>query len=74
MTYKMMKVFDSIGMPEEVLDALNPDRELNNNTFITFSTYTEDDYMEFAEEATINNWLLDNGANVGDVVLIKYWW
>lgn len=84
--YKTMKVFDcQEGMPENVKKVffeLHSDR--GNNCYIKQEVMPET-YLDEADNGAetvvacddytiLDAWLLENGANVGEYVLINHWW
>lgn len=73
-TMEVRKVFDSTKMPDDVRDAMVTyfdDWGLPNDVYIDWHfSYAEDE----DKVKCINSWLLENGANSDETVLIKYWW
>jgi len=69
--YKMMKVFDCQNMPQAVrTDFYEAQQGAGNDVYV--KEYIEWD--EDTEPQLYQKWLLDNGADVTDEVLIKHWW
>jgi hypothetical protein len=68
-----MKVFDCQKMSKELRKEFFDYYRCyskGNDTFVKF--YLGDDYDEVGHR--IEKWLLDNGAEDGDEVLIEHWW
>ncbi len=74
MKYKLRKVFDCNDMPQSVRYALSENSHLYNGSFISFDVYKNEDYSEQPFDLEVNSWLLENGAEVSDIVVIHYWW
>lgn len=83
--YKIMKVFDSQlnpGMPKKVKDAFFDcymDEQMSNDSFVEWTIQQDGLTSEFKDEVIknhklVNDWLIANGAENGEKVLIKYWW
>ena len=67
MLYKLLKVFDCQQMPEDI----------KYQFFDATSDYLNDVYLEWYWEEMnpeVDKWLLENGANPNEQVLIKRWW
>ena len=83
MTYKTMKVFDfQEGMPEHIKDVFWKEYEgTSNDCYISREVmgptyYDEDTNTDIVNEefTLLDHWLLDNGAGIGEYVLINHWW
>jgi hypothetical protein len=79
--YKMKKVFDCQDMPQETRVLFFEQEEAQNNCYITHEVMPPewdaegDDVMVPNEEYTVvDTWLLENGAFIGEYILIKHWW
>lgn len=82
--YKMMKVFDcqwDPGMPDDVKKAFF-DSQFDtccNDVYVAWdvelgdSDYDSPDEIQ-SKRRLVDQWLIDNGANSGETVLIKHWW
>ena len=88
MTFKMMKVIDSqrpSRMPRAVFEAaclLNGELHGNgNDSYMPFKIVEKPDehkqgggYLTENELSLLTHWLLTQGAEVGETVLLKVWW
>ncbi len=72
MKYKMMKVFDCQDMPEYMKEGFfDTFRRAGNNTAVIDIV---DKPGTFTVERPFHEWLVANGAEYGEDVVIKYWW
>lgn len=72
--YSTAKVFDWLKMPKDVKDifkAYADNYDYRNDSYVVWDINEEHDDESFA---LVDKWLLDNGAEEGDFVLILYWW
>lgn len=90
MTYKTMKVFDTCGrgdgrMPQdayEVAGILNSELHNNgNDSYFPFEIVAKPDekehgygYVTTKELQLLTDWLIEQGAEIGETVLINLWW
>ena len=87
MSYKLRKVYDVnyCGMSDEIRNLVAEQHEIMCNGYYfehdvmpkTFLNEADDgtETVVFCEEHTaLDDWFLDNGAVVGESVLILYWW
>lgn len=85
--YKMRKVFDIhySGMPDNVIEVLRETYEVRCNgcyfnvevvgkTFLDEADDGTETVVENEEYSELHAWLVENGAYVGENVLILYWW
>lgn len=74
--YKLYKVFDCQDMPDDIKQLVfdvGDERCLGNDSSIEW--YFEEDCKDLGSGyKEIQDWLLNNGAELGDRVLIKHWW
>jgi len=72
------KVFDCQDMPKETKEALNDFCQQDNDTYVDWNIgkhHNEQDMEEQKLSATkVDKWLLENGADEEENVLISYWW
>jgi hypothetical protein len=73
--YRVMKVFDCQEMPDDI-----------RKMFFDVSVALNDSYVEYliedprwesewsASYIAINNWLIANGAELNEKVIISHWW
>lgn len=73
--YKMMKVFDCQKMPETIQKAFfsHCRGQYSNDCYCKWYMYMEIDPKDH-QRLLIHNWLIANGAEYGERVIIKYWW
>lgn len=73
MKFKIAKVFDCQNMPENIKDAFfnTCDNQYGNDCYVDwyFDIGPRDDGKNI-----VSKWLLENGAILGDKVLINHWW
>ena len=66
--FKLRKVFDCQDMPEEI----------KQNFFERYHRSSNDVFIDFficdIKENPVMQWLVDNGAEKDEMILIKYWW
>lgn len=89
MAYKTMKVFDTCrpvgNMPQDVFEVVGTlNCELHNNgndSYFHFEVVANPDtdeqgghYVTTKELRLLTDWLKDQGAEVGETVLIYCWW
>ena len=89
MTYKTMKVFDSClppgNMPDyvyEVSRTLNSDLwSHGNDSYYPFEIVAKPKgeeqglgWISDEEACILTDWLREQGAEVGETVLVKHWW
>lgn len=85
MSYTTKKVFDAIHPRKEsadnaTFDAMAGLMEFNNCGNDSYHDWTVDDehagggYVSKEEQTLINKWLKVKGAEVGENILIYYWW
>lgn len=78
--YEMIKVFDCQKMPDDVRLKFFEQTEHGNDCYIswwpTSALYQEDDstWAENPDYTIVDEWLLANGAELDEQVLIKHWW
>lgn len=73
--FKMQKVFDCQDMPQGVRGKFleDYDNDAKNGFYLCIEAYLDkNDYEGY--HRCIAQWLIDNGAAVGEFVLIKYRW
>lgn len=74
--FKMMKVFDCQSMSKDVRDVFFSRQEGGcNDCYVAWTVqpyYTEDGRNE--EYCKVDEWLIQNGADTDEVVLINHWW
>lgn len=66
-----MKVFDCQNMPGELRTLLFDTYQKNNDSCMEFWI---GDGVEGKAYQKIEDWLMINGAERGESVMIKYWW
>jgi hypothetical protein len=71
MLYEIKKVFDFATMSFEVKEAMLSIMGRSPDTYVSWTVSTEFNESVFID---INNWLIDNGAGVGEKILINYHW
>ena len=65
---KLMKVFDCQDMPDDIRDDFfNHFEGVGNDVYI-------DTYVCDINEHSFMKWLIDNGAEENEKVLINHWW
>lgn len=67
MKYQLLKVFDCLEMPSDV----------RKNFFSAWDNKGNDCYLRWSVETEtepVDQWLLANGAELGEDVLISHWW
>lgn len=79
MKYELKKVFDCQKMPEGVREAFfkvekyagNP----GNDCYVSWEVEPnyKDNFEQGASEI-VGKWLIENGAKVGETVLVNHWW
>lgn len=89
MTYKTMKVFDTCrpvgNMPQDVFEVagtLNCELHGNgNDSYFDFEVVADPDeneqgghHVTTKELCLLTDWLREQGAEVGETVLINLWW
>lgn len=89
MTYITMKVFDTCrpvgNMPQDVYNVagiLNSELHGNgNDSYFPFEVVKNPDadeqgghYVTTKELQLLTNWLIEQGAEVGETVLVNLWW
>jgi hypothetical protein len=81
--YEMMKVFDcqwNPGMPPDVQKAFFALHEVGNDVYVSYDVdgeqYDADDPDNPVDRnrKIVDKWLVENGAEDGETVLIKHWW
>lgn len=78
--YKMLKVFDCQEMPDDVRVKFFEQCQQSNDCYVGWwpesATYVEDDgsIAPNDEHTIVDAWLLANGADPYEQVLIKHWW
>lgn len=74
--FKKMKVFDCQSMPDKVRKEVFFKCEgTSNDCYVSWTVqpyYTEDGRNE--DYCKVDEWLLQNGADTDEVVLINHWW
>ncbi len=65
--FKLMKVFDCLTMPESVCDEFYLQAEKGNDCYVSY-------HIDERGEDNISDWLLDNGGEEEEVVIIKHHW
>ena len=71
---KMMKVFDSQEMPQEVCNYFFEHSEAGNDCYLKVFVEPEvlaDGTLVYTPVVT---WLMQNGAEIWDEVLVSHWW
>jgi len=64
---KTMKVFDCQDMPADVRKEFFDNSEANqNDCYVSFDTEER--------ECSVTKWLMENGAEKDEEVLINHWW
>lgn len=62
---KLMKVFDCQDMPKDIcLIFLRSWDNKCNDVYVNWTVETD----------IVSKWLLQNGADLGEKVIVKYWW
>lgn len=78
MAYKLVKQFDCQDMPNDVSRCFFEETQgAGNDCLVKWYFGKEDieDNSEFSPgRASIDNWLLENGAEPGDNIVISHWW
>ena len=90
MKYKLMKVFDCTNMPQDVSSKFMSDSEASNDCYLDRYCHgawnyksehkggeilaEEDDMIIEKGIDIVSDWLYDNGAELGEEVIIKHWW
>lgn len=76
-----MKVFDCQDMPDDVRTYLFESSYQGNDCYVSQEvfgpTYFDEDSntdIECEEYNIVCQWLLDNGATIGEYVIISHWW
>jgi hypothetical protein len=79
----LMKVFDCQDMPDDIkkifFDIMEPRFKalmLGNDCYVDFDIdFEEPESIDESDKLLmIQKWLLENGAELDDTVLINYWW
>jgi hypothetical protein len=71
----LMKVYDRYEMPRDIQELFakayeKDNREpLNNESYVLY-----DAISDWATDRVVTKWFLDNGANIGESILIRWWW
>lgn len=84
MKYEMKKVFDCQDMPPDVRTYFFELHEASNDTYVSHEVFAPT-FLDEADDGTeqilpcedysiVDAWLLENGAFVGEYVLINHWW
>ena len=67
---KTMKVYDRFEIPDEIIQTVeNLWEEFPNDNYVYYDTTSD---WETSLELT--KWLQENGTDIGEIVLIKWWW
>ena len=67
---KIMKIYDRFEIPEDIISTVEEIwEEYPNDSYIDYDTTSD---WETTPEMT--NWLLENGTEKGERVLIRWWW
>lgn len=76
--YKNAKLFDCWDMPDDLCNRYLSLSDLGNDCIEEWGHYsTEVVGLKRPRDQTIedvNAWLRENGAESGDLILIKHWW
>lgn len=72
----MMKVYDCQDMPEDVRNAFfaSCDHDHGNDCLVTWNVFSLDVEEYGDNHFEVSNWLLANGADDNEDVVIKHWW
>ena len=76
MKYKMRKIFDCTQMPENIHDKFFYEMaswqpNLSNDCYVEYWVCNDSESDDFS---IVSKWLVENGADDNEEVLIKYWW
>lgn len=72
--FKMMKIFDCQDMPHDIMKLFfsrYDDGQTGNNCYADWTTEVWDMNDPFLE---VSKWLVENGAEVDEEVIVKHWW
>jgi hypothetical protein len=79
--YEMRKVFDCQNMPNDVRTKFFVEMcECSNDCYVSWwpqtATFVDDDGTTQPNEdhTIVDAWLLDNGAEPDECVLVQHWW
>ena len=71
----LTKVFDRLEMPRDIQDKFVNAYEIDTGDLPDNDSYTYYDLDgDYIADKDVTEWLLNNGANKGDDVLISWWW
>lgn len=74
---KLVKVFDCQDMPDQAYEAffdLFMDNNAGNDCYVDYWVEQPEEGVEDNKVTSVNDWLLANGANLKEHVIIKHWW
>ena len=71
--YETMKVFDSSDLPGDVYEWIADYLEVSNGIYRSWWVPNELSVVK-SYRNDVNNWLLENGAELNEQVLIKFSW
>jgi hypothetical protein len=73
--FKMMKVFDCQDMPAKIQKAFFASEEASNDSYVSICLEDFDpEDKPTANHVKVFNWLLENGAEKGETVIVAHWW
>jgi len=71
----MRKVFDCTDMPRNVNRIFMDNTDAGNDVFVEYYVCDKDgDINGEGEQGPLDLWLIENGADPGESVIIKHWW
>jgi hypothetical protein len=72
---KLVKVFDRFDMPKDIQKKFENTYKEDTNILPSNDSYVDYDLDgDYIADKDVTEWLLNNGANKGDKVLIRWWW
>ena len=80
--YEVKKVYDCQDMPDKVMRSFFDSTDCGNDVYVDWTVggheeyETEEEYEENRDDdfKAVDKWLIKNGAEGDEEVIIKHWW